>query len=101
MHFQQHRTSKVSEKINKSLFNWIRNQKTYLKWYHQGVSEENEHGGIDVLPIEDIVMRDDVCGGSRVRITVLSILFLPYESYGAGDFCSRLNRYRGIPVIRL
>ena len=23
-------------------------------------SEENEHGGIDVLPIEDIVMRDDV-----------------------------------------
>ena len=23
-------------------------------------SEEIEHGGIDVLPIEDIVMRDDV-----------------------------------------
>jgi hypothetical protein len=40
VHFQQHRTSKVSEKINKSLFNWICNQKTYLKWYKQGVSEE-------------------------------------------------------------
>ena len=40
VHFQQHQTSKVSEKINKSLFNGIRNQKTYLKWYKQGVSEE-------------------------------------------------------------
>jgi hypothetical protein len=40
VHFQQHQTSKVSEKINKSLFNWICNQKTYLKWYKQGVSEE-------------------------------------------------------------
>jgi hypothetical protein len=40
VHFQQHRTSKVSERINKPLFNWIRNQKTYLKWYKQGVSEE-------------------------------------------------------------
>jgi hypothetical protein len=38
VHFQQHRTSQVSEKINKSLFNWIWNQKTYLKWYNLGVS---------------------------------------------------------------
>jgi hypothetical protein len=42
VHFQQHRTSQVSEKINKSLFNWIRNQKTYLKWYNLGVSEEKK-----------------------------------------------------------
>ena len=40
VHFQQHRTSKVAEKINKRLFNWIRNKKTYLKWYKQGVSAE-------------------------------------------------------------
>jgi hypothetical protein len=40
VHFQQHQTSRVSEKINKSLFNWIRNQKTYLKWYNFGDSEE-------------------------------------------------------------
>jgi len=31
VHFQQHRTSRMSEKINKSLFNWIRNQKTQLE----------------------------------------------------------------------
>jgi len=42
VHFQQHRTSQVSEKINKSLFNWIRNQKTYLKWYNLGLSEEKK-----------------------------------------------------------
>jgi len=42
VHFQQHRTSRVSEKINKSLFNWIRNQKTYLKCYNDGVSEEKK-----------------------------------------------------------
>jgi len=40
VHFQQHRTSKVSEKINKTLFIWICNQRTYLNWYKQGVSEE-------------------------------------------------------------
>jgi hypothetical protein len=32
----------VSEKINESLFNWIRNQKTYLKWYNLGLSEEKK-----------------------------------------------------------
>ena len=42
VHFQQHRTSRVSEKINKSLFNQIRNQKPYLKWYKLGVSEEKK-----------------------------------------------------------
>ena len=42
VHFQQHQTSRVSEKINKSLFNWICNQKTYLKWYNLGVSEEKK-----------------------------------------------------------
>jgi hypothetical protein len=42
VHFQQHQTSRVSEKINKSLFNWIRNQKTYLKWYNLGLSEEKK-----------------------------------------------------------
>jgi len=26
----------------KSLFNWIHNQKTYLKWYKLGVSEEKK-----------------------------------------------------------
>jgi len=42
VHFQLHQTSQVSEKINKSLLNWIRNQKTYLKWYKLGVSEEKK-----------------------------------------------------------
>jgi hypothetical protein len=42
VNFQQHRTSRVSEKINKSLFNWICNQKTYLKWYNLGLSEEKK-----------------------------------------------------------
>ncbi len=42
VHFQQHQTSQVSEKINKSLFNWIQNQKTHLKWYKLGVSEEKK-----------------------------------------------------------
>jgi hypothetical protein len=42
VHFQQHQTSRVSEKINKSLFNWIHNQKTYLKWYNLGLSEEKK-----------------------------------------------------------
>jgi hypothetical protein len=42
VHFQQHRTSQVSEKINKSLFDWIHNQKTYLKWYKLEVSEEKK-----------------------------------------------------------
>jgi hypothetical protein len=42
VHFQHHQTSQVSEKINKSLFNWISNQKTYLKWYNLGVSEEKK-----------------------------------------------------------
>jgi hypothetical protein len=42
VHFQQHRTSRVSEKINKSLFNQIRNQKPYLKWYKLGVSEKKK-----------------------------------------------------------
>jgi hypothetical protein len=42
VHFQQHRTSQVSEKIDKSLFNWIHNQKTYLKWYKLGTSEEKK-----------------------------------------------------------
>ena len=42
VHFQQHRTSWVSEKINESLFNWIRYQKTYLKWYNLGLSEEKK-----------------------------------------------------------
>jgi hypothetical protein len=32
----------VLEKINKSLFNWICNQKTYLNWYKLGVSEEKK-----------------------------------------------------------
>jgi hypothetical protein len=32
----------VSEKINKGLFNWIHNQKTYLKWYKVRTSEENK-----------------------------------------------------------
>jgi hypothetical protein len=45
VHFQQHQTSQVSEKINKSLFNWIRNQKTNLKWYNLGVSEEKKGTG--------------------------------------------------------
>jgi len=30
----------LGKKINKSLFNWICNQKTYLKWYKLGNSEE-------------------------------------------------------------
>jgi len=42
VHFQQHQTSGVSEKINKSLFNCIHNQKTYLKWYKLGVSKEKK-----------------------------------------------------------
>jgi len=42
VHFQQHQTSRVSEKINKSLFNWIRNQMTYLKWYKLGDCEEKK-----------------------------------------------------------
>ena len=42
VHFQQHRTSQVSGEINKSLFNWIWNQKTYLKWYNLGLSEEKK-----------------------------------------------------------
>jgi hypothetical protein len=42
VHFQQHQTSRVSEKINKSLFNWIPNQKTYLKWYNLGLSVEKK-----------------------------------------------------------
>jgi dTDP-4-dehydrorhamnose 3,5-epimerase-like enzyme len=42
VHFQNHKTSWVSEKIDKSLFNWIHNQKTYLKWYKLGVSEEQK-----------------------------------------------------------
>jgi hypothetical protein len=42
VHFQQHQTNQVLEKINKSLFNWICNQKTYLKWYKLGVSEEKK-----------------------------------------------------------
>ena len=29
----------MSEKNSKSLFNWICNQKTYLKWYKLGTSE--------------------------------------------------------------
>ncbi len=29
---------------------------------------------------------------------VLSVLFLPLESYGAGVLCSHPNPYRGIPV---
>ncbi len=32
----------MSEKINKSLFNWIHNQKTYLKWYKLKTSEEKK-----------------------------------------------------------
>jgi hypothetical protein len=42
VHFQQHQTSQVSEKISKSLFNWICNQKMYLKWYKLGTSEEKK-----------------------------------------------------------
>jgi len=42
VHFQQHQTSRVSEKINKSLCNWIHNQKTHLKWYNLGLSEEKK-----------------------------------------------------------
>jgi hypothetical protein len=42
VHFQQHQTSQVSEKINKSLFHWIHNQKMYLKWYKLGTSEEKK-----------------------------------------------------------
>jgi len=42
VHFQQHQRSRVSEKNNKSLFNCIHNQKTYLKWYNLGVSEEKK-----------------------------------------------------------
>jgi hypothetical protein len=30
----------VLERINKSLFNWIHNKKTYLKWYKLGISEQ-------------------------------------------------------------
>jgi len=40
VHYQKHRTCRVSEKINKPLFHWVRNQKTYLKWYLTDVSEE-------------------------------------------------------------
>ena len=40
VHYQEHRTCKVSEKFNKPLFHWVRNQKTYLKWYLTDVSEE-------------------------------------------------------------
>jgi hypothetical protein len=42
VHYQQHRSSRVSGKIKKSVFNWIRNQKTYLKWYKLGDSEEKK-----------------------------------------------------------
>jgi hypothetical protein len=40
VHFQSIEPVRSLKKINKSLFNWICNQKTYLKWYKQGVSEE-------------------------------------------------------------
>jgi hypothetical protein len=42
VHFQNHKMSQVLEKINKTLFNWICNQKTYLKWYKLGVSKEKK-----------------------------------------------------------
>jgi hypothetical protein len=32
VHFQQHRTSQVSEKINKSLFNWILSTLPLVPW---------------------------------------------------------------------
>jgi hypothetical protein len=31
---------RLLKKLKKSLFNWIQNQKTYLKWYKQGISAE-------------------------------------------------------------
>jgi hypothetical protein len=42
VHFQKHQMSWVLEKVNKSLFNWIHNQKTSLKWYKLGTREEKK-----------------------------------------------------------
>lgn len=41
MYCQNHQSCWVTKKINKSLFHWICNQKTYLKWYKLGISKEN------------------------------------------------------------
>jgi hypothetical protein len=42
VHFQEHRMCWVAEKINRSLFHWICNQKTYYKWYKMGMSSSTD-----------------------------------------------------------
>jgi hypothetical protein len=39
VYYQEHRTCRVPERVNKTLFHFIRNQKTYLRLYQQGKKE--------------------------------------------------------------
>jgi hypothetical protein len=40
VYYQEHRTCRVLERVNKTLFHWIRNQKTYLHLYYQNKTEK-------------------------------------------------------------
>ena len=42
VHYQEHRTCRVSDRVNKTLFHWIRNQKTYLRLYYQNKTEKSK-----------------------------------------------------------
>jgi hypothetical protein len=39
---QEHRTCQVPERVNKTLFHWIWNQKTYLRLYFQNKTEKSK-----------------------------------------------------------
>ena len=40
VYYQEHRTCRVPERVNKTLFHWIQNQKTYLRLYYQNKTEK-------------------------------------------------------------
>jgi hypothetical protein len=42
VYYQEHRTCRVSDRVNKTLFHWIRNQKTYLRLYYQNKTEKSK-----------------------------------------------------------
>ncbi len=42
VYYQEHRTCRVPERVNRTLFHWIWNQKTYLRLYFQDIKEKSK-----------------------------------------------------------
>jgi hypothetical protein len=42
VYYPEHRTCRVPERVNKTLFHWIWNQKTYLRLYYQNKTEKSK-----------------------------------------------------------